>query len=142
MAMWWSGMKHLCAQAFARSTALSLLESRAVPAKKKRGFTQLIRRLFRRSKPRRSPRPFRGAFFYMFLSSTGTWDISGLHAWAICLRSNPMRPFPIDVRPARLRSGTFTWNCPIDADRVELAALPFSRPAHPWHERAKDAACQ
>ena len=35
----------------------SLLESRAVPAKKKRGLTQLIRRPFRRSQPPRSPRP-------------------------------------------------------------------------------------
>jgi hypothetical protein len=42
---------------------LSLLESRAVPAKKKRGFTQLIRRPFRGSYPPRSPRPVRGAKF-------------------------------------------------------------------------------
>jgi hypothetical protein len=42
-------------------TVLSLLESRAAPAKKKRGFTQLIRRIFRRSQPPRFPRPLRGA---------------------------------------------------------------------------------
>ena len=44
----------------------SLLESRAVPAKKRRGFTQLIRRPFRRSQPPRSPRPLRGAKFRVF----------------------------------------------------------------------------
>ncbi len=46
----------------------SLLKSRAVAAKKKRGLTQLIRRPFRRSQPPRSPRPLRGEFFFMFPS--------------------------------------------------------------------------
>ncbi len=53
-------------RSFKCATSLSLLESRAVPAKKKRGLTQLIRRPFRRSQPPRSPRPLRGAKFLCF----------------------------------------------------------------------------
>jgi hypothetical protein len=50
------------------SRPFSLLEFRAVPAKKKRGFTRLIRRPFSRSQPPRSPSPLRGGFLLCFFS--------------------------------------------------------------------------